>query len=231
MTFVLHGKLIVASIDHSIISCIYTKLAQIQKISWTHKKCGKIAWQKNWGNHNEKILWSALVHVWKTIGLGLLNQRCMHDNMTRKLVPALYKDESFSKRAIKEQQLEKFVEGQKERAPIAFNLLNCSASKVVGWIGLLCFSVEFVSWLLIFRCLICFEMRRYWLEQLRDCDKLVCWLNAINWLFFPKNENGSKIFVNWLWFWAWFIRLIDRWQSKCGFKKFKSRLQLQSVVW
>ena len=42
--------------------------------------------------------------------------------------------------------------------------------------------------------------------------KVVCWLKAINWLF-PRNENWSKIFINWLWFLEWIIRLIDRSQK------------------
>ena len=82
----------------------------------------------------KKILLSALVHVWETSGLGFFEPE-LHDKMKRQMVAALYKDENFTKRAIKKQQLE----------------------------------------------------------------KPVCGLNAINWLF-PKNENGSKISINELWF-------------------------------
>ena len=63
----------------------------------------KLHWQENWGNHNEKILWSALVHVKETNGLGFFKPE-VHDGMKWRMVAGLHEYKNFTKRAIKKQQ-------------------------------------------------------------------------------------------------------------------------------
>ena len=50
----------------------------------------------------------------------------------------------------------------------------------------------------------------------QQSEKLVCWLNTINRLL-PKNDNESKILINWLWLLECIIWLIDS-SQKVGSK-------------
>ena len=57
----LHGKLIVAIIASFLVSAL--NLPECRKNLGLAKNVEKSHWQENWGNRNEKISWSALLHV------------------------------------------------------------------------------------------------------------------------------------------------------------------------
>ena len=70
-----------------------------------------------WQNHIDrrigaivmkKILWSTLVHIQESGGLGVFKLK-VHNDLKWRMVAAFYEDENFIKRAIKKQQLEKLV--------------------------------------------------------------------------------------------------------------------------